>query len=231
MKKLITGIALQLASAIAGANHYQSELNLVSTDRNMISVSLDNNYYSRFASNFNVCGIQPGCHYVSVVKRYFRTAHCFPGYQGYRDEVVYNGYLEFPPASRITATLDCSNRLSLHMQNVCFNENNFQNTNYIIPHCLGMDAKAFSDLKCVISNRWFESGKLEVTKQAITNSAVSSSQLAELMSLLSFESSKLELAKFGYAQVVDKQKFFLVNDAFSFESSISELNNYISRRG
>ena len=51
------------------------------------------------------------------------------------------------------------------------------------------------------------------------------------MGLLSFESNKLELAKFAYRFVADKQKFFLVNDSFTFESSIGELDRFVRRVG
>lgn len=231
MKKMFTGIALQFATAIAGANHYDAELNLVSADRNMISVSLDNNYYSPFTSNFGLGNIQPGTHYVRIVKRYFLNSHRFSHHRGFKDEVVYSGYLEFPVASRISGTLDCFNRLSLNVQNLGYQENYYQPSNYIAPLCIGMDEVSFRELKKVIANRWFESGKLEVSKQGISGSTISSAQLAELMSMLSFESSKLELAKFAYSYVADRQKFFLVNDAFSFESSISELDRYIRRAG
>jgi hypothetical protein len=231
MKKMITGIALQFATAIAGANHYQSELTLVSADQNMIAVSLDNNFYSPFTSNFGVSNIQPGMHYVSIVKRYFLSSHNFYGQRRFKDEVVYNGYLEFPAASRITGTLDCFNRLSLNMQTMQYQQNYFQNTNYVAPHCIGMDEATFRELKNVVANRWFDSSKLEVAKQGVSNSSISSAQLAELMDMLSFESSKLELAKFAYRYVADKQKFFIVNDAFSFESSISELDRFVRRVG
>jgi len=230
MKKMITGIALQLASAMAGANHYQAELNIVSADRNTIAVSLDHQYYSPFTSRFDAFNIQPGCHYVSIVKRYFLTTRPFGHHRGYKDEVVYSGYLEFPAASRVSGTLDCFNRLALNVQSMRFQENNFHHTNYLAPHFIGMDEVSFRELKSVIADRWFESSKLEVAKQGISGSSISSAQLAELMSMFSFESSKLELAKFSYTYVADKQKFFLVNDAFSFESSISELDRYVRGR-
>ena len=225
---MITGIALQLTTAIAGANHQQSELNVVSNDRNMIAVSLDNNYYSQFTPAFNVYGIQPGCHYVSIVKRYFSPRGHAWG-RGYKDEVVYSGYLEIPVASRVNGSIDCRNRLSLNVQHFGFPDDCYHTMNCEMPCIIGMDAVSFNELKRVVANRWFDSSKLEVAKQGISGSAISSAQLAELMGLLSFESSKLELAKFGYQYVADKQKFYIVNDAFSFESSISELNRFISR--
>ncbi|HLG35938.1 MAG TPA: DUF4476 domain-containing protein [Bacteroidia bacterium] len=229
MKKILAGMALQFATAFAGADHYQSELNLVSADRNMIAVSLDNNYYSPFTSNFGAGNIQPGTHYISIVKRYFLNTHGFSHHRNYKDEVVFRGYLEFPVASRISGTLDCFNRLSLNIQNIGYQENYFQNTNYIAPPYIGMDEHSFRELKSVIANRWFDSSKLEVAKQGISGSAISSAQLAELMGLLSFESNKLELAKFAYRFVADKQKFFLVNDSFTFESSIGELDRFVRR--
>ncbi|MBK5285016.1 MAG: hypothetical protein JJE25_06405, partial [Bacteroidia bacterium] len=140
MKKITTGIALQLASVIAGANHYQSEFNLTSTDRNLVAVSLDNNQFSEFASNLTINDIQPGFHYVRVVKRYFRPVNRFSHYFGYRDEVVYNGYIEVPVASRVIATLDYLNRFSMAIQNTNFNGNNFNNTNYSLPYYMGMEA-------------------------------------------------------------------------------------------
>jgi len=47
------------------------------------------------------------------------------------------------------------------------------------------------------------------------------------MNMLTFESSKLELAKAGYAFVTDRQNFYLVNNSFTFDSSISELEHFI----
>jgi hypothetical protein len=47
------------------------------------------------------------------------------------------------------------------------------------------------------------------------------------MSLFNFESSRLEFAKFAYGYTYDLGNYFIVNDAFNFESSISELDRYI----
>jgi hypothetical protein len=49
------------------------------------------------------------------------------------------------------------------------------------------------------------------------------------MKLFSFESSRLEFAKFAYKYTWDINNYFLLNDAFDFESSIDELNKYINK--
>jgi hypothetical protein len=54
------------------------------------------------------------------------------------------------------------------------------------------------------------------------------SQVKEIMLLFSFEASKLEFAKFAYPYVFDQGNYFKLNDAFTFESSIEELNNFIN---
>ncbi|HNQ83646.1 MAG TPA: DUF4476 domain-containing protein, partial [Bacteroidales bacterium] len=52
-------------------------------------------------------------------------------------------------------------------------------------------------------------------------------QVKEIMKLFSFEESRLEFAKYAYGYTYDLSNFYIVNDAFSFESSIDELNKYI----
>ena len=54
-----------------------------------------------------------------------------------------------------------------------------------------------------------------------------SRQVSELMQLMTFESSMLELAKNTYMHTLDKQNYYLANDAFNFESSIEDLNRFI----
>ena len=87
----------------------------------------------------------------------------------------------------------------------------------------------FRQLENSIVNRSFDSSKLEIAKQGISMNHVSSRQVATLLNLFSFESYKLDLAKFAYGFTTDKQNFFLVNDSFTFESSVRDLNDYLYR--
>jgi len=45
--------------------------------------------------------------------------------------------------------------------------------------------------------------------------------------LFAFEDSRLNFAKFAYAYTLDLGNFYKVNDAFTFETSVDELNRYI----
>jgi len=86
----------------------------------------------------------------------------------------------------------------------------------------------FKDLKSTINNRNFESYNTSIVKTAIDNNFFTSEQVLELMRYFTFEDTKLEIAKYSYKKVCDPGNFFKVYDAFDFESSVTELKNYIS---
>ncbi len=54
------------------------------------------------------------------------------------------------------------------------------------------------------------------------------SQVKQIMNLLDFENNKLELAKWAYGHTYDIGNYYMLNDAFDFESTIEELSSYIS---
>lgn len=90
-----------------------------------------------------------------------------------------------------------------------------------------MDATSFSNAYASIQSKDFEDSKLTIAKQVIKNNCLSSDQVKQIMLLFDFESTRLELAKFAYGYTYDIGNYYLLNDAFDFESSIDELNSYI----
>ena len=54
-------------------------------------------------------------------------------------------------------------------------------------------------------------------------------QVKEIMLLFDFESTRLEFAKEAYSYTYDLDNYYILNDAFDFESSISELNEFITK--
>ena len=96
------------------------------------------------------------------------------------------------------------------------------------PMQFGMTPQDYEDAYQVISNESFDSSKLTVAKQVISANPMTASQILGICKLFSFESNKLEFAKFAYANCVDQNKYYLLNEAFSYESSKRELNNYIN---
>ena len=86
----------------------------------------------------------------------------------------------------------------------------------------------FTALKNTISTKSFEDSKLLIAEQLIASNCLLSLQVREIMMLFSFEDSKIQIAKYAYNYTFDIGNYFKVNDAFTFENSIGELNTYIS---
>lgn len=113
------------------------------------------------------------------------------------------------------------------------NNNTFTNTDYVMPGYSGvygcrhpMSPADFESAKQSIKSKGFDESRLILAKQIIGSNCLLCSQIKELMGLMSFEETKLELAKFSWHHNLDKGNYYKLNDAFSFESSIEELNNY-----
>lgn len=88
----------------------------------------------------------------------------------------------------------------------------------------------FNDLKGSIASKSFEDSKMTLAKQVAKDRCFSAAQVKAMMGLFSFEESKLDFAKFAYDRTHDIGNYYKVNDAFSFESSIEELNEHIQSR-
>ncbi len=88
----------------------------------------------------------------------------------------------------------------------------------------------FEGVKNSISSKTFEDSKLQVAKQVCGANCLLSSQVKEIMMLFTYETTRLDFAKFAYRKTYDIGNYYKVNDAFEFESSIDELNRSIGTR-
>ena len=90
-----------------------------------------------------------------------------------------------------------------------------------------MNPKDYDAAYQLISDESFDSSKLTLAEQVVSSNPMSASQILGICKLFSFESNKLEFAKFAYEFCVDRNKYFLLNEAFNYESSKRELNEFI----
>src|SRR4030095_8139110 len=89
-----------------------------------------------------------------------------------------------------------------------------------------MSINDFAQAKETLRKEWCENTRLTTAKQIIDQNNFTSQQVKELMLLFTFENNRLEIAKYAYGQTVDKGNYFVVNDAFTFNSK-EKLNEYI----
>jgi hypothetical protein len=99
-----------------------------------------------------------------------------------------------------------------------------------VPACGPMAGADFADAKRSISSKSFEESKLTTARQVLRGHCMSTDQIKEVMGLFSFEETKVTFAKAAYERCSDKANFWKLNDAFTFESSIDELNEFIEKK-
>lgn len=92
-------------------------------------------------------------------------------------------------------------------------------------------AADFEQVKKSINNESSSSVKLSLTKQILSaKKCFKCFQIKEIIGLMSFESGKLEIAKFAYDYAIDKENYYTVAEALSFSSSKEELMDFIKTK-
>lgn len=225
MKHVLILSAFIALSVQLNATHLASELNLRLQHQAWFTVTIDNQCYETPTNFFHTENLAPGNHYMQVT----RLDH---GYYGpfTVQNIVFSGMIHIPARSKVHAFIDRAGQFRINKITALFPAHSpVYNECAPVPLVYGMNEYDFNQLKNTVSHLSFESSKIAVIKQALSMNKITSRQAAELVSMLTFESGKLEIAKYAYHVTLDKHNYFILNDAFSFESSIHELNNFIYR--
>lgn len=107
------------------------------------------------------------------------------------------------------------------------NHHNNWNNNYGGNQC--MDNATFQSLLGAVKNTTFDDSKKQIIETALINNMIQTNQVKQLIQQITFESNKLEVAKLCYNKTIDKQNYFDIYNAFTFSSTINELNKYIAK--
>ena len=109
------------------------------------------------------------------------------------------------------------------------------NSHYIMPGYSGMigcpwpmDQGTFANAMATVNGQAFEENKFQVAQQVFNSNCMTVNQVNQIIGLFSFEDTKLDFAKYAYGRTYDQSNYFMVNNAFSFSSSVDELNAYIN---
>lgn len=247
MKRLFTLAFIALSFLSASAQYGQAILNLRLSDNSPFKLYVDGNYAGQAYNSMRLTDMQPGKHMLQVVRLNRGWGHSY-------EEVVYGSgivltgnaeqWVTVIPGMRklqfdnIVALADPGCKPSVPgVQPVmpgksnCTPVNNapvFVPTGPIGP--CAMNPADFTQLKQTIDNAGFESTRLTIFRQALAYNYFTTAQVCDIMDLFWFESSKVEVAKIAYNKTVDPNNYYLVNNEFSFSSSVNTLNDYIAMR-
>ena len=93
-----------------------------------------------------------------------------------------------------------------------------------------MDDQSFSTAKRTVSEESFESAKLRRVKQISDANYLLSSQVKELLDLLSFESSKLEYAQYAYEKTYDQANYNIVKEGLRHSKSKETITAFLKNK-
>ena len=93
-----------------------------------------------------------------------------------------------------------------------------------------MSTNEFNSLKWQVNARYFDSSRLTVAKQACRYNCMTSDQIRDLCRVFSYESSKLDFAKYAFEYCYDRYRYYIVGQSFAYSSSVDELNRYITNQ-
>jgi len=109
------------------------------------------------------------------------------------------------------------------------------NSHYIMPGYSGMigcpwpmDQGTFANAMATVNGQSFEENKFQIAQQVFNSNCMTVNQVTQIIGLFSFEDTKLDFAKYAYGRTYDLSNYFMVNNTFSFSSSVDELNAYIN---
>lgn len=86
----------------------------------------------------------------------------------------------------------------------------------------------FKQMISTLKAKTFESDKLTIAKQLFKTNCYTVAQIKDILTLFTFESNRLDLAKFAYSCTFDFDNYYQLNELFTFNSSVEDLNDYIN---
>lgn len=251
MKQLLTiTMMFILSSAFAGHGHMNhSILNVSVKNKTNLNIFIDNVAYQ---SNgyLQKRGICEGNHLVKVVGFERNPYGC-----GTVKRVLYKGYVNVPACSEVSLVVSHHGgaRTFINPRHTPppppmngpghghghhgnpypdYNHGDGSCGNDIYPtggYNYGMNDYQFDQLMNTLDNTSFDDTRLEIAKTSVRGNQMTSAQITEVMGKFSFESTKLDFAKYAYRFVVDPENYYVVNNAFTFDSSRRKLSEYINR--
>ena len=251
MKRILLFVTLFTAIALyeVQAAHERTVLTVQMHNNQPVEVYVNGVRHGGVASQHRLVNLNPGQHNLKVVAISGTTHRRGYGHAPAMGRtIVYNGPVQVIHGFRVGTVIDNFGTLQARQQVAIRRGYGQVPVHHAIGRTMGygqvqhcstpvaqpiapvinhMHPADFDILLNTIANRSFDSTKRQIAANALANNLFTSEQIRLMLQLFSFESNRLEIAQLAYASVVDQQNYYLVYDAFSFESSIRRLETFI----
>ena len=92
-----------------------------------------------------------------------------------------------------------------------------------------MTAPDVDGLIQALSRTSFEDERLQMAKQALSQTSIQADDLGRLLKSFHFDNSRVEFAKFAYPHVADRQNFYRVYPSFDFSAHAREVQDAVAQ--
>lgn len=99
-----------------------------------------------------------------------------------------------------------------------------------VPSCSEMASGDFKEVLTSLNSKTFSDSKMTQAKQVLRGNCMSAEQIKTVMGTFTYEDDKLEFAKAAYDRCADPQNYWKLNDAFDYEMTIDELNEFLESK-
>ena len=94
-----------------------------------------------------------------------------------------------------------------------------------------MDERDFAALLASVRQESLDNRKFDKMKVVLTgNSRMSCKQITEITKLYTFDSNRLDFAKYAYDYVIDRENYYQVADMMQFDGNKRTLLEYVRTR-
>lgn len=224
MKKMLLAIFIGISlQSFALMPSEFSSIEIFSGKGNFIT-GMDGQFFESRGKYIIIKNLTPGYHQLEI----FAKQNCnHPSHPGYcRGTRIFSSSIFIQPASALRGYIDKQGQFSI-MQNAITNP--YYGNTYYYQAPIAITPADFNNLWNTINAQWFDDTKLAVAMQALNTNYLTSNQVTNILNIFWFEETKLVFAKAAYSKVIDPQNYYVVNNAFWFQSSVKELSDYIQK--
>jgi hypothetical protein len=226
MRKTLYILAL-LVMLTAAANTYAqkvSSLTLSLYDGSTFAVEFDKSVIAKQSEEITIDGIAGGKHYIKITP----TNASKP---------IYSSEITITEGYTIRAVIDEYKAFNIYQKfryrktkgsiEVIDWEHHNGNIEHDEEYYRVISDRDFTDLTNIVAGTPFDGTKIELLKYGIDRSFFTTDHVNSMIKMLTFETYRLEIAKYAYKKTVDKRNYLTVFGNFKFSSSITELKDYI----
>lgn len=232
MKRTFTLFLFLLFFAASAGYAYQNRLTISTVNSQTLSIQIDGRFYqlNSQGDGIQLQDLRPGSKNIKV----YRAANGYrnrPGKSDRNMQLLYNGNVNIRQGYHVDVTINRFGRAFVDEQLLSRydHDNDWERPSSDAGWNDAMSERSFLQMKQAVAREAIDANRMNIAKAALARQKISSYQAKDLLSVFSFETPRLEMAKFCFALATDPANYYVVAEALSYSSSKNELLRYMQQ--